>query len=154
MKLLSISVALFGALALVQPTIELGFSGALLGIVALVCAATTFRSIAISSFLKIFVAIFSTETIVFGLVFVASRAGFWPTAFAEYLPPESLPLTVAVFSILVYAVARSGTVGRSCESPTATSIPTKPGRPVFGHSARIEHWSAASQWRWSCFLYS
>ncbi len=112
MKLLSISVALFGALALVQPTIELGFSGALLGIVALVCAATTFRSIAISSFLKIFVAIFSTETIVFGLVFVASRAGFWPTAFAEYLPPESLPLTVAVFSILVYAVARSGTVGQ------------------------------------------
>ena len=153
MKLLSIGVALFGALALVQPTIELGFSGALLGIVALVCAATTFRSIAISSFLKIFVAIFSTETIVFGLVFVASRAGFWPTAFAEYLPPELLPLTVAVFSILVYAVARSGTVGQIMRIADRYFNTNETGQPVFGHSTRIEHWSVASQWRWSCFLY-
>ncbi len=112
MKPLSVSVALFGLLALVQPAIEMDLSGALLGGVILLCAATTFRSTAISSFLKIFVGIFSTETIVFGVAVLAGRAGLWPTDYAEYLPPESLPLTVAVFSILVYAVAQSGTVGQ------------------------------------------
>jgi len=112
MKPLSVSVALFGLLALVQPAIEMDLSGALLGSVILLCAATTFRSTAISSFLKIFVGIFSTETIVFGVAVLAGRAGLWPTDYAEYLPPESLPLTVAVFSILVYAVAQSSTVGQ------------------------------------------
>ena len=112
MKLLSIGVALFGLLALVQPAIEMDLAGALLGGVVLICAATTFWSAAISSFLKIFVAIFSTETIVFRLAVVAGRAGFWPTAHAQYLPPESLPLTVAIFSILVYAVAQFDTVGQ------------------------------------------
>jgi len=112
MKPLSVSVALFGLFALVQPAIEMDLSGALLGSVVLLCAATTFRSTAISSFLKIFVGIFSTETIVFGLAVLAGRAGLWPTAYAQYLPPESLPLTVAIFSILVYVVAQSGTVGQ------------------------------------------
>ena len=110
MKPLSIGVALFGLLALVQPAIELNPSDALLGIVALICAATTFRSAAISSFLKIFVGIFSTETIVFGLAVLLGRGGFWPSDYAAYLPPQSLPLTVAMFSILVYLVAQSGTV--------------------------------------------
>jgi putative ATP-binding cassette transporter len=112
MKPLSVSVALFGLLALVQPAIEMDLSGALLGSIILLCAATTFRSTAISSFLKIFVGIFSTEAIVFGLAALAGRVGLWPTDYAEYLPPDSLPLTVAVFSILVYAVAQSGTVGQ------------------------------------------
>jgi hypothetical protein len=78
MKPLSVSVALFGLLALVQPAIEMDLSGALLGSVILLCAATTFRSTAISSFLKIFVGIFSTETIVFGVAVLAGRAGLWP----------------------------------------------------------------------------
>jgi putative ATP-binding cassette transporter len=110
MKLLSICVALFGLLALVQPAIEMNFSNALLGVVALLCAVTTFKSTAISSFLKIFVGIFSTETIVFGLAILAGRAGLWPADYAQYLPPESLPLTVAIFSILVYLVAQLRTV--------------------------------------------
>jgi vitamin B12/bleomycin/antimicrobial peptide transport system ATP-binding/permease protein len=110
MKLLSGSVALFGLLALVQPAIEMDLSGALLGIAALLCAITTYRSTNISSFLKIFVGIFSTETILFGLAVVAGRVGLWPASYTEYLPPDSLPLTVAVFSILVYAVAQFGTV--------------------------------------------
>ncbi|MGO9360988.1 MAG: ABC transporter ATP-binding protein/permease [Xanthobacteraceae bacterium] len=112
MKPLSVSVALFGLLALVQPAIEMDLSGALLGSVVLFCAAATFRSSAISSFLKIFVSIFSAETIVFGLPVLAGRAGLWPAEYAEYLPPESLPLAVAIFAILVYAVAQSGTVAQ------------------------------------------
>jgi vitamin B12/bleomycin/antimicrobial peptide transport system ATP-binding/permease protein len=77
-------------------------------IVVLLCAATTFRSSGISSFLKIFVGIFSAETIVFGLAVLAGRAGLWPAIYAEYLPSESLPLTVAIFSIIVYVVAQFG----------------------------------------------
>jgi vitamin B12/bleomycin/antimicrobial peptide transport system ATP-binding/permease protein len=110
MKLLSVSVALFGVLALVQPAIDLDLPGALLGGVVLICAATTFRSTTISSFLRIFVAIFSTETIVFGVAVLAGRAGLWPAAYAQYFPPESVPLTVAMFSILVYVVAQFDTV--------------------------------------------
>jgi vitamin B12/bleomycin/antimicrobial peptide transport system ATP-binding/permease protein len=112
MKPLCISLVLFGLLALVQPAHQLDLPGAMLGIVVLLCAATTFRSSGISSFLKIFVGIFSAETIVFGLAVLAGRAGLWPTIYAEYLPPESLPLTVAIFSIIVYVVAQFGTVGQ------------------------------------------
>lgn len=112
MKPLSLAVALFGLAALVEP-IRHGNAGAsVLGIVALIAAFTTFRSDRISSFLKIFVGIFSVETIVFGLAVVAAHAGFWPGYFAGELPPESLPLTVAIFSILVYVVAQLPTVGQ------------------------------------------
>src|ERR1700722_8198131 len=111
MKQLSVTLILCGLLALVQPARQLDLPGALLGIVVLLCAITTFRSTAISSFLKIFVGIFSTETIVFGLAVLAGRAGLWPADYAEYLPPESLPLTAAIFSILVYLVEQSGMVG-------------------------------------------
>src|SRR5579862_5024135 len=110
MKALAVAVALFGLLALIETTIRGNLAGALLGVTALICAATTVRSSGISSFLKIFVAIFSTETIIFGLAVVAVRAGIWPTYFAQEVPPESLPLTVAIFSILVFFVAQFGTV--------------------------------------------
>jgi vitamin B12/bleomycin/antimicrobial peptide transport system ATP-binding/permease protein len=83
---------------------------AVLGGTTLVCAYTTFRSSAISSFLKIFVGIFSIETIVFGLAVLAGRAGLWLAAYADYMVPDSLPLTVAIFSILVYLVAQLDTV--------------------------------------------
>ncbi len=110
MKPLGICVALLGLLALVQPVVEADLTRALLGGVILLCAATTFRSAGISRFLRIFVGIFSSETIVFGLAVVAGRAGLWPPHFAQYLPPASLPLTVAIFSILAYLVAQFDTV--------------------------------------------
>ena len=55
MKPLSITLVLFGLLALMQPAYQLDLPGALLGIVVLLCAVTTFRSTEISSFLRIFV---------------------------------------------------------------------------------------------------
>ena len=105
MKILSFTVALFSALAFALAWKGGDVGSGALGIVALLCAFTTYRSISISSFLKVFVGIFTTETIVFGAVVLAGRTGFWPAAYREYLPPDSLPLTVAVFSILVYLVA-------------------------------------------------
>ena len=101
MKALSIAVAVFGCAALVLAETGKDVITAVLGVAALGCAFTTYRAIGISCFLKIFVAIFSAETIVFGLTVLAGKAGLWPAAYAEYLPPESLPLTVAIFSILV-----------------------------------------------------
>ena len=106
MKPLSIAVALFGLVALVVAETREDVTTAVLGGTSLLCAFTTFRSAAISSFLKIFVGIFSTETIVFGLAVLAGKVELWPAAYAEYLPPESLPLTVAIFSILVDLVAQ------------------------------------------------
>jgi vitamin B12/bleomycin/antimicrobial peptide transport system ATP-binding/permease protein len=110
MKPLSIAVALVGLIALVQPVKDMNLGATLLGVVVLISAWTTYRSARISSFLKIFVAIFSGETIIFGLAVVVARAGYWPGYFAAELPPESLPLTVAIFAILVYAVAHLRTV--------------------------------------------
>jgi vitamin B12/bleomycin/antimicrobial peptide transport system ATP-binding/permease protein len=110
MKPLSFVVALFGLAALVQPLLQKDISGALLGVIALIAAVTTFRSSQISSFLKIFVGIFSTETVLFGVAVLLARAGLWPAYFADDAIPESLPLTVAIFSILVYVVAQLPTV--------------------------------------------
>ena len=74
------------------------------------CAVTTRRADSISSFMKIFVGIFSTETIVFGLVRVFQAEGLWPKALADYAPADIMALTVAIFSILVYLVSNIGVV--------------------------------------------
>jgi putative ATP-binding cassette transporter len=110
MKILGFSVALFGLLALLlAATTEDAFAAGL-GVTALLCASTTFRAAAISSFLKIFVAIFSAETILFGLATLAAHAGFWPEAYMDYRLPDPLALTVALFSIAVYIVAHTPVV--------------------------------------------
>jgi putative ATP-binding cassette transporter len=110
MKLLSVCVALFAVCALELSRTLGDVTTAALGAAALVCAATTWRSSSISSFLKIFVAIFSIETVVFGLAMLADKIDLWPAAYVDYQLPESLPLTVAIFSITVYAVAQFKTV--------------------------------------------
>jgi putative ATP-binding cassette transporter len=110
MKILSICVAAFGLLALAVAEEFHDLSGGGLGVTALLCALTTWRSTSISSFLKIFVSIFSIETIVFGLCVLAAEANTWPAAYAEYTLPVTLPITVAIFSILVYLVAQTKVV--------------------------------------------
>ena len=106
MKPLAAAVGLFAVLALAVGLAQGDAVTIVLGVTALVCAVTTFRSSSTSSFLAMFVGIFSAETVVFGLVVLAGRLGLWPTDAADYLPPESLPLTVAIFSILVHLVSR------------------------------------------------
>ena len=105
MKILSLAVAAFGIVALVlgQRVDDLWLVG--LGVSALICAGTTYLSAGISSFLKIFVGIFSLETIVFGLLLAVGKLGLWPDAYAEYELPDPLPITVAVFSILTYVLS-------------------------------------------------
>jgi vitamin B12/bleomycin/antimicrobial peptide transport system ATP-binding/permease protein len=106
MKILSFGVAAFGLFALVMGLTSGDMWEVGLGVSALLCAVTTYLSAWISSFLKIFAAIFSIETIVFGLLVVVNKAGLWPAAYADYTLPNPLPITVAVFSILTYVLAQ------------------------------------------------
>jgi putative ATP-binding cassette transporter len=110
MKYLSVGLALTGFIALVQSGYEFNSSSALLGAVLLISAIVTFRSTGTSSFLKILVCIFSTEAMISGLVVAAGHGGLWPVQSASYLPPDALPITLAIFSIIVHAVARLATV--------------------------------------------
>jgi len=114
MKILSLGVAAIGLLALALG-LKAGDGWEIgLGISALICAATTYLSAGISSYLKVFAAIFSLETIASGLLTTIIKAGLWPAAFADYRPPDSFletfPITVAVFSILTYAASHIGVI--------------------------------------------
>ncbi|WP_297297402.1 ABC transporter ATP-binding protein/permease [uncultured Methylovirgula sp.] len=102
MKALAIAVALFAvAAALVAAKAE-DATTALLAVTAFICAYTTHRSRHISSYLRIFVAIFAIELIVFGALCLVAVLHLWPVSWADYQIPESLPLTVALFAIAVY----------------------------------------------------
>ena len=129
MKQLSVGVALFGLLALVLAATMQDAWTAGLGVAVLLCAFTTYRSAGISSFLKIFVSIFSIETIVFGLTVLAARGGLWPQVYEDYELPESLPLSVAIFSIAVYVVAQADVVRQITRIAEAPPIArSQPGR--------------------------
>ena len=106
MRNLAVAVLIFAVLA-----IAAGISGGdrflfLVAGAALFCAAATWRSTGISSFLQIFVCIFSAETIVFGLAVVAQRLALMPARLAALTIPDELPVTVAIFSILVFTLGK------------------------------------------------
>ena len=106
MRILSGAVGLFGLLAAFAAfTLGDNFLYLVSG-AALLCALTTSMAARISAFMKIFIAIFSTETIVFGLAVLLLHADKWPDRLKDFTPPDSLPLTVAMFSILCYVVSR------------------------------------------------
>ena len=105
MQILAIAVAVF-AIAATAVGVRTGDNVVFfMAAVSLVCAWSTWRARQISAFLKIFVAVFAAETVVFGLGHLVAKLGLWPEQFAEYKLPESLPLTVAIFAILVYAIS-------------------------------------------------
>ncbi len=106
MKLLSLAVTVLSAVSLAVYWSTAAIPATLLAGFSLICAWTTFRSAGISTFLKIFVAIFSTETLIFGGLNLLSAVGAWPAGLEDYSIPDSLPLTVAMFSILVWAASK------------------------------------------------
>ncbi|HVB89489.1 MAG TPA: ABC transporter ATP-binding protein/permease [Beijerinckiaceae bacterium] len=110
MRILSVLVAAFAILCLIASGSVAEIGPKLLGVVCLICAACIWRSRSISSFLKIFIAIFAVETIVFGLLFLSAKLGLWPTSLRAYMLPDSLSLSVAIFAILIYAVSHIGVV--------------------------------------------
>ena len=114
MKPLSIGVAIVAAVALLAG-ITSGRDAVLgvaadppllsIGAVGLMLALTTFRSLRISPFFRIFSTIFAVEYIVTGLTYVAAQTGPWPASLSEAMPPASLPTTVAVFGLLVHLIS-------------------------------------------------
>ncbi|SFK11026.1 ABC transporter ATP-binding protein/permease [Methylocapsa palsarum] len=105
MKILAALVALVSVAAAIIGVVKGDNTLHLVAAAGLLCAYTTFRSPDISRFLQIFVSIFATETILFGVLFLVAQIGFWPDSLDDYVLPESLPLTVAIFAILVYALS-------------------------------------------------
>ena len=105
MHFLAIAVAIFAVAAAAVGARAGDNMALLLAAASLICAYTTFRARGVSAFLRILAAIFATETVVFGLGMLAAKLGLWPEGLAEYKLPETLPLTVAIFAILVFAVS-------------------------------------------------
>src|ERR1700744_1178410 len=112
MKFLALIVLVFACLAVAVAYQSGSPAVTLVAAFSFICAATTFSSHNISSFLKIFIGIFATELVVFGVLYLVSAAGFWPQELAEFSLPASLPETVALFAILVYAVSHIPLVRR------------------------------------------
>jgi vitamin B12/bleomycin/antimicrobial peptide transport system ATP-binding/permease protein len=106
MRKLSAAVAAFAVFAALIGAHKADSDFFVMAVAAALCAYTTWRAVDMSSFMKIFAAIFSTETVAFGVVRLMQAEGLWPQALALYAPPESMAVTVAVFSIVVYAVSR------------------------------------------------
>jgi putative ATP-binding cassette transporter len=105
MRLLSILVAALAAVALVVG-LRSGAAGTMgLGAVGLVLAFATWRSITIAYFLRIFSTIFAVEYLATGAAAILAQSGLWPAPLAALAPPTSLPITIAVFGIVVYAIS-------------------------------------------------
>jgi vitamin B12/bleomycin/antimicrobial peptide transport system ATP-binding/permease protein len=121
-KPLSIGVAIAAAIALVAgitkeggvDVIGLAADPTLLsiGAVGLMLALAIFRSPLISPFLRVFSTIFAVEYVATGLAYVAVGTGWWPQSLAEAAPPASLPITVAIFGLLVHLISFIPVIGQ------------------------------------------
>ncbi|KRE23716.1 ABC transporter [Bosea sp. Root483D1] len=136
MRLLSFAIAALAVIALVvgQQSGSAGIIG--LGAIGLPLAFATFRATAISTFLKIFSIIFAVEYVVTGAGAVLAQAGFWPSDWQAIAPPASLPTTIAVFGVLVYAISFIPAIRRIArlaspyfEAPESTDAKIWPMRP-------------------------
>ncbi|HKH81804.1 MAG TPA: ABC transporter ATP-binding protein/permease [Methylovirgula sp.] len=105
MKTLAIIIALFSLAAAVVAQRTGDTTLVLLTAASAICALTTYQSRAISSYLRIFAAIFAVELVTFGSLCLAAKLKLWPAALDSYELPDSLPLTVALFAIVVYLVS-------------------------------------------------
>ena len=105
MRPLSILVAVLAAAALAFG-LKAGAAGTIgLGVIGLLLALATWRAVTIATFLRIFSVIFAVEYIVTGAAALLAQTGLWPAALGALAPPTSLPITIAVFGITVYAIS-------------------------------------------------
>ena len=91
MRTLSLAVAAFALVTFLVGLKQPDAMTFLLAGAAAASAATAFLSKSLSTFLKIFKAIFAVETIVFGIAFLIERIGLWPKGYEAYTLPDSLP---------------------------------------------------------------
>ena len=105
MRLLSILVAVLAAATLVFGQQAGSASVIGMGVVGLLLAAVTFRSPSLPFFLRIFSGVFAIEYLLFGASAIAAQLGWWPETLGIPPIPTSLPTTVGVFAILIYAIS-------------------------------------------------
>ena len=144
MRVLAMVVAAFALVALVAGQ-GFGLPGTTgLVLTGLLLAAATWRAETISSFLRIFVTIFAVEYVLFGALVLLSAGGVWPSALAAFLPPASLPVTVAIFGVLVVAISFIPVIGsitgiadRYFDTTDETSVRPLPFGPWHGQERRL-----------------
>ena len=102
MQALSIVVAAFSALSLWVWSTQGDFIILLLSLSSAALAVTTWLSLRISTYLRIFSTIFAVETVLFGLCAFAVKWGWWPAFLSGAQIPDTLVLTVSVFGWLVF----------------------------------------------------
>jgi vitamin B12/bleomycin/antimicrobial peptide transport system ATP-binding/permease protein len=104
-RLLSALVFLFSLSVLGFGIYESDVSSTGLAVVGLLLTVATWRGALISRFLQIFLAIFATEFVAFGAVSMLNTHALWPEMLADAVPPQSLPVTVGVFGLIVFAIS-------------------------------------------------
>ena len=105
MRLLSFAVALMAVIALAVG-VRSGDAGTIgMGVIGALLAVVTFRAPTLAFFLKIFSAVFAIEYVIFGGSALLSQLGWWTAALQLPAVPTSLPTTVGVFGILIYAIS-------------------------------------------------
>ena len=105
MRPLSFAVAALAVVALVVGQQSGAAATIGMGVVGLLLALATFRAQSIATFLKIFSVIFAVEYVLTGAASVLAQTGFWPVSLQALAPPPSLPITIAVFGLVVYGIS-------------------------------------------------
>ncbi len=101
----AVAAAIVAAASLLTGVTGGGRGPLVLGIVGLGLAFSAFRGAQVSSFLRLFLVIFSLEYIGLGTAYLLAQHGIWPEAYKSLTIPFEVPLTVGLFGILVYAVS-------------------------------------------------
>src|SRR5262245_65655913 len=105
MHVLAMLTGLFSAAAAAASLLTGDNVVMVLAAAGILCAYTTYRSRKISTFLRIFAAIFAAETVIFGVVFLTATAGLWPVSISDYESPVSIPITFATSRLLFYVLS-------------------------------------------------
>jgi vitamin B12/bleomycin/antimicrobial peptide transport system ATP-binding/permease protein len=112
MRPLTLALAAFAVVALFTSFYESDAIMLGLALASAVSAGAMASKLPISAFFKILIDVFAIETIVFGLINIASITGAWPVDYKDYVPPQYLPLATALFIVVLYAISRFGMVRR------------------------------------------
>lgn len=136
MRPLSFAVAALAFIALIAGQ-QSGAAGTIgMGAVGVLLALATWRAQSIATFLKIFSTIFAVEYVLTGAIALLAQIGYWPASLQALAPPASLPITIAVFGLVVYAISFVPSIRRIArlaspyfEAPEPTTAQAWPGKP-------------------------
>ena len=101
----AVAAAIVAAAALLTGLTGSSRTPLVLAVVGAGLAFAAYRGTRVSSFLRLFLVIFSVEFVVTGAAYLLAQNGIWPEAYRSLSVPFELPLTVGLFGILVYAIS-------------------------------------------------